>query len=1541
MDINNAKPFLRAKPFFDILSYHDYISPGLAHHLLESGSAVAGIDGLVEVGRRGGLETEEALRFLVELYDSVKDQLRAVLLQRSKDRKFIDERVHASSALNPSAILGLQDGNGRIVIGPKNAGYARSGGKPIAPLPEFLKGPHVTLFGPPDSAKLAINAMNAFHRKIAGEPAIVEKLLGNVNPMWGADDEDSKTPLRQDLVEAAVNLTACFDGSLSLEEGGKSYSLAKDHLALPIKRFPGLALPSTFLFYRKNPIPLHLYDFALHLFRNYDNPRALTFYVPKLENEEEASYVHSFVQNAESMVRKIHPSYTLGTVRLMIVLENPRAILRTHEIMDALHPYFAGASLGWHDYLASTARIFKEDSGYRIPVKADPEIVIKYIKASHHLLADTVGSRGGIRVGGMYGILPIAGDSVSLQVTLKGFIKDVVTQMKRGLNGFWVAHPDFVRLGLALVEAWRRRQNGDPEHLKSLVAALLDNKHRDETLRFIDAPDIEGLNIDDPNYVSSLLVADIKESDFIANNHPDEIRYNVFQSLQYLADWLAGNGCVALPTHVEGIGVRVMDDLATAERSRWEVWHEIRHGRFALDDFLRIAQEEMNFIRRDLSNQEKIVQVKWNDRTSKWYPIAMKIMVKLMTDPHPPEFTTELLMPLTVESIRHAADPLGALGAIDPEKYRLPKYIEDFNHYFEICGSQRFAHSMALNLFEDVALAKKVVLGFSLAGIQEAASFHGNIGDSRKVLDSRAADEQSLVLNEDQSVKNELAQLGADYLKKFGVKFLISAQGKSATEIRGEIKRRISLSPAEELQNARQELWEITRKRMESSRVQGVASLEALRSKHGITSASITISRSVGTQNIALGAATPDQQFEIASLSKTVAAAFAVEYFAKRNIPLSTSVNSLFEETSSPFRIPGEFGKEVSLLNLLNHTALNMHYVQGFPAGGELPKMLELLQGGHGYDRIQVAAQPGVEFHYSGGGFLVLEHLLESREGRSIKDLLRPFLDSLGLQDLTFDRSATTCQRELDFPALAAGGFSTSESMSKFLQHLANAFQSLEGSSVISHDTAVLMLHGADKGAHEFMGCDIGLGVFIAEAGENRFMVHQGANEGFRALYVKCFAGPNFGDGITILSQGDNAAVPFIAEVAQEIFTRLEMKGVDFTRLAKNFETGRLKQEEIVNVGYKTLLFDAFLPDLPEEIVTKGPLDPLAEFNLAAQSQIRKVTNQKFARAENLISRHLPVFDPELFGRQGKIMDSWESARHNPVDHDSLTLELRRPSKIKFVSISTKFHDGNHAEFVRLLGLNPQNQWVELVPKMPFQGHALLQLKVSSGAADVPYSQVRLEMYPDGGISRLGLFNELPEATAKNFLENAKCVRFSDAIPKTSKPLTLPFENGTTRGEETNAAREREAAINWASAAHGAKLLSATNEHYGPAVQVISPYPPIHMFDGLESARSRMNDHFEEVVIALGKPIRIGTLELDFRFFVNNNPLFVSIHGYDGKKWEEVVSKTSVKAFAGNQKRFRITNEKVFAQIMLRTYPDGGVHRIKVFERVSPDATTH
>ncbi len=1571
------------RPFFEIPYYHDFLSPSFARNLLSAAIPFDGVPGLEMVGPSGGLETPEAFRFMVELYERVKPELSRVLAQRTIDRKFLDERVRAVAKLNRDlgrkisdpdyqTVLGLEDGRGRVVFGPLNEGYGRPGGASVADLPPYLRGPHVTLFGPPDSAKLSINAMNAFHRRLPNEPALVESLLARTmhSPMWGADDEDSKTPLRADLIDAGLNLTKCFEGTLKVAEGEKTYALAPDRLSLPIKRFPGLALPSSFLFYQKNPIPLHLYDFALHLFHNWSNPRALVFYVPKLENEEEAAYIHQMVKIAEGLIRDRQPDYREGTVRLMIVLENPRAILRAHEIMDALHPFFAGASLGWHDYLASTARLFREDAQYRIPVKADPNIVIKYIKASHDLLADVVGSRGGVKVGGMYGILPIAGHAESLQITLRGFIKDVVTQLKRGLTGFWVAHPDFVRLGLAIVEAWRERAEGRPETLAKLVRELLDKKYHAEILTFCEAKDVAGLDPRDPNYVRALIVADIEESDFIPNHHPDEIRYNVFQSLQYLTDWLSGNGCVALPTIIDGVPVRVMDDLATAERSRWEVWAELRHGRFPVEDFVRIVHEEMRFIRRDLSDGKKIVQVRYDERTAKWYPIALRIMLQLMTDPQPCEFATELLLPFTADEVRKASDPWAKIGELDPGKYRLPEYVERYHHYFEICGTDRFAREMAQASFEDLGRAESVTRGFSLEEVREAAGFHGDIGQNARTLDPVAASEQSRVLEDDAEIQAALRKRGEEYRAKFEFKFLISAKGKSAKEILEELEQRISRSSAEELVAARSALWEISRKRMALSGRGIREEIEDLRHKYRVAGAQFAINTPASfaggedfTQILAFGDAVKGEsvaestRFELASLSKTLAAAFALEYFSARGIALDTPVNPLFERTASPFRIRSSkdpaWANRVTLAHLMDHSALGMHYVRGTPTGERRPTVAEILDpatcANFGFEPLEVLNEPGRVFHYSGGGFLVLEHLIESLEKKSVSELTRPFLAKLGLRSLSFDGSGECATGNFDdgksvpggrfeFPAFAAGAIGTARDMGLFLRHLTRAYRDLRGAPGISHDTAVTMLRGFDRGCLAFMGCRMGLGVFIAEAGRNRIAVHQGANEGFRALYLQCFDGPDRGKGAVFLANSDNQAVGFIAESAQLILRKLGFTGIDFGKFAHDFKFQGLAQEQIVNLGYKKLLLDAFLPDLPEPILKKGPPDPLAARNLLVGARILSVSDQKFARAENLISPFLPVFDPELFGRQGKIMDSWETVRHNPDGKDGLALELKKPGKVRYLTLSTQFHDGNHPEFVRIEVRTEKGDWVEILGKTRAEGHSefLYDVGTSPVGAQIAaetITQVRIEIFPDGGLSRVGLYSDLPFERLSELESPPRWKRFAGEIPKSQKPLSIPYRSDSTETAK-NLASARTAEIDHASLAFGGSVVSASNEHYGPAAQVVSPYPPLHMFDGLESARSREPGHYEEVELKLGRPVEVASVVFDFEYFVNNNPVAVSIEGRlegSGNPWQALSARVPVKAFAGNQKEIRVNPTGKVSAIRVRIFPDGGVNRIRVY----------
>ncbi len=1531
----------------DISYYDDFLSPKLKADLLKKAIPVSGVAGLLQMGEGGGLENKESLKFLCDLYESVKGELNIVLNRRIRDRKFIDERTKSLAAFNQEfkrdylspdyqTVFGLEDGEGRIVIGPKKENYCQEGGDPIGLIPEFLRGNHVTLFGPPDSAKLSINAINAYHRKLKDEPAIVAELLSTHEslPKWGADDEDSKTPLREDLISAGVNLTGCLDGTLSVDDG-KKYELQKEKLSLPIKRFPGLALPSFFLFYHESAIPLHLYDFALHMFKNWHNPKALVFYVPKLENEEEARYIRIMLETTEKMIQKLHPEYVIGSIRLMIVLENPRAVFRTHEMMDELYPYFVGASLGWHDYLASTARLFKEDSHYRIPVKADPDIVIKYIKASHDLLAQVVGSRGGIKVGGMYGILPITTDlmSPSYQVTMKGFIRDVVTQMKRHLTGFWVAHPDFVRLGLALVEAWKFHKHGDSSKLEKLVKSLLSEEHHQEILGFIHGQDIQGLDRNDPMYARSLIVADMKESTYIANNHPDEIRYNVFQSLQYLTDWLSGNGCVALPALVAKTPVRVMDDLATAERSRWEVWHEIRHGRFSVDEFLKIAHEEFNFIRRDLSDDKKIVQVKWDERTDKWYPVAMNLMIKLMTDHEPVEFATQLLLPFTMTDVRQATDPWNYVSNLDHEKFKINDRIKRFNYFFEICGSLKFAQKMAKQIAVDTKAAEKIIKGFEKADILEAASFHGDIGQSKKTLDKMASAEQGSVHSDEKA----LSDLGKEYIKKFGMKFLVSAAGKSGPELLSILNKRLQHSESEEIELAKSALWEITQKRFNAHPMNSLFSdIESAYRKHGIKDAQITImTSSHDHQSFALGNVSKDTWFEMASLSKPVASAFAIEYFRSKDIPLETSVQHLLPEL--------ELDPRVTIAHLMSHCALNLHYVNGLPLNKKMPDIDKFLKGNaeYGYEPVKVVNTPGEKFQYSGGGFLVLEHLIQKLEGRSIFNMTRPFLDSLEMEDFSFDQLTLTGQsyahghkdngEEVEgtrkmFPAFAAGSMGTSHAMAHFLEHLETAYHDLKGSGGISHDTARLMLFGTDKGCKKFMGCLMGLGIFIAEAGDNRFMIHQGANDGFRCIFLHCYTGPDRGKGLVVLSNSDLKGVLFNAEVTQLILKAFNMSGIDYDKFKTTFPADRVPQEEIVNTGYKNLIFNAFIPTRPEPIVDKGPADPLAKYNLCCGGVVLEVSNELFAQADNLLSDHLPKFDPELFGKQGKVMDSWETVRHNLLGVDTLTFSLKQPGPVKYVLLSTKYHTGNFSPVVKLDG-KINGEWKEFLPKTNLTGHS--ELRITLPEATGIMSEVRASMFPDGGFTRLGLFSDLPEPQKKNF--DGQCRVYEEKVPMTVKPLNIKYEATAAEIKKNWSVVSGE--YNNASVALGATVLSATDEHYSPAVSVLSPFSPINMFDGMESARSRTPGHCEEVVIKLAKAAKVHRVEMDFSYFVNNNPLEVSVDGFANGKWMPLIPKTNVKAFAGNKRDFEISKEEVFEQMKVQTWPCGGMNRFKVFSK--------
>ena len=188
-----------------------------------------------------------------------------------------------------------------------------------------------------------------------------------------------------------------------------------------------------------------------------------------------------------------------------------------------------------------------------------------------------------------------------------------------------------------------------------------------------------------------------------------------------------------------------------------------------------------------------------------------------------------------------------------------------------------------------------------------------------------------------------------------------------------------------------------------------------------------------------------------------------------------------------------------------------------------MPAITEFLDGNkaYGYLPVLAIAEPGKSFHYSGGGFLVLQHLVETLGHESAENLLRPFLDALGMQEVSFDPNAKVtlaCGYQEDgreipnghkiFPAFAAGATGTARGVMKFLGRLHQSYQHPDQSTPLSHDTAMEMCFARDLGSLEFMGAKMGRGIFIAEAGSNKIVVHQGANDGFRSLFLHCYKGP-------------------------------------------------------------------------------------------------------------------------------------------------------------------------------------------------------------------------------------------------------------------------------------------------------------------------------------------------------------------------------------------------------------------------------------------------
>jgi allantoicase len=252
-------------------------------------------------------------------------------------------------------------------------------------------------------------------------------------------------------------------------------------------------------------------------------------------------------------------------------------------------------------------------------------------------------------------------------------------------------------------------------------------------------------------------------------------------------------------------------------------------------------------------------------------------------------------------------------------------------------------------------------------------------------------------------------------------------------------------------------------------------------------------------------------------------------------------------------------------------------------------------------------------------------------------------------------------------------------------------------------------------------------------------------------------------------------------------------------------------------------------------------------------------------------------------------------------------------------------------------------KWVELLPKEALEGHTLHRFKVPARRAADRFRLVRVRMYPDGGLTRVHLFNSatVPVAFAGSFraaraTRDRFCRRRSCAAVRRTRRGRCGHDVGQQRraalagGAEARCAR---ATSMWRARCLAPTVEEASNEHYGKAVHIVSWRDPRGMWDGFESKRARAPNHSEWVRVRLGRPTRVERIELDFTYFVNNNPARVAVHGQsaDGA-WHELLPSTAVKAFAGNVGVWRSSNAKVLVHtVRVTCAPCGGFNRLGIF----------
>ncbi|TAK54282.1 MAG: malate synthase A [Gammaproteobacteria bacterium] len=390
----------------------------------------------------------------------------------------------------------------------------------VAPIPADLLDRRVEITGPTER-KMVINALNSGAR------------------VFMADFEDSLCPSWANVIDGQVNLRDAVRHTIEFSSPeGKVYRL-RDQTAVLLVRPRGWHLEEKHWLCDGRPVPGALVDFGLYLYHNATELKSRGtgpyFYLPKLESHREARLWAQVFDHAEQQLGVTH-----GTIKATVLIETIVAAFELDEILFELRDYIVGLNCGRWDYIFSFIKKFSARPEFVLPDRNSVTMTAHFLRSYSLLVIKTCHRRGAFAMGGMAAQIPIKGDPEANEKALAKVRADKEREAGDGHDGTWVAHPGLVPIAMEVFDRLMPTPN---------------NLHRLREDVQVSAKDL-----------LTVPSGAISEAG---------LRNNIDVSVRYMAAWLGGNGCV--PIH------NLMEDAATAEISRAQLWQWVRHGS-AMDD---------------------------------------------------------------------------------------------------------------------------------------------------------------------------------------------------------------------------------------------------------------------------------------------------------------------------------------------------------------------------------------------------------------------------------------------------------------------------------------------------------------------------------------------------------------------------------------------------------------------------------------------------------------------------------------------------------------------------------------------------------------------------------------------------------------------------------------------------------------------------------------------------------------------------------------------------------------------------------------------